>query len=85
MTDIIEAPNRGVTERPFSGDMKADCFTQTSEQFSAVQKAQATDIDFFISRTSQKPTPSWTMYNEKASTFNPEKTRLSANYSSPSI
>ena len=76
MTDIIEAPNRGVTDRPFSGDMKADCFTQTSEQFSAVQKAQATDIDFFISRTSQKPTPSWTMYNDKASTFNLEKTTV---------
>ena len=29
MTDIIPAPNRGMTERPFSGVIAADCFTVT--------------------------------------------------------
>ena len=76
MTDIIRAPKKGITERPFSGVIAANCFTQSSEQCPAAQKAQATDMAFLMSRTSQKPMPSWTLYNEKASTVNPEKTTV---------
>ena len=56
MTDIIPAPKRGIRERPFSV-VAPDCFTQLYEQCPAAQKAQATDMAFFMSRTSQKPMP----------------------------
>ena len=75
MNDIIPAPKRGITERPFSV-VAPDCFTQLYEQCPAAQKAQATDMAFFMSRTSQKPMHSWTMYYQKASTVNPEKTTV---------
>jgi len=74
MTDIIAAPNRGITERPFSGVIADDCFTQPPEECPAAQNAHATDMAFILSRSSHKPMPSWTLYNEKASTVNPEKT-----------
>lgn len=61
ITDIIPAPKRGITEPPISGVLAADCFTQSSEQCSAAQKAQATDMAFFMSRTSPKPKPSLTL------------------------
>lgn len=76
ITDIIPAPKRGITEPPISGVLAADCFTQSSEQCPAAQKAQATDMAFFMSRTSPKPKPSWTLYNQKVSTVNLEKTTV---------
>ncbi|KAF3851702.1 hypothetical protein F7725_013474 [Dissostichus mawsoni] len=48
----------------------------SSEQCPAAQKAQATDMAFFMSRTSKKQMPSWILYNQKASTVNPEKTTV---------
>ena len=65
MTDVIPAPNRGITERPFSGVIAADCFTQSPEQCPSAQNAHATDMAFILSRSSQKPMPSWTLFNQK--------------------
>ena len=76
MTDIIPAPNRGITECPFSGVIAADCFTQSPEECPSAQNAHATDMAFILSRSSHKPMPSWTLYNQKASTVNPEKTTV---------
>ena len=76
MTDVIPAPNRGITERPFSGVIAADCFTQSPEECPSAQNAHATDMAFILSRSSQKPMPSWTLFNQNASTVNPEKTTV---------
>ena len=76
MTDLIPASNRGITERQFSGLIAADCFTQSSEDCLSAQNAHATDMAFILSRSSHKPMPSWTLYNQKASTVNPEKTTV---------
>ena len=76
MTDLIPVSNRGITERPFSGLIAADCFTQSSEDCLSAQKAHATDMAFILSRSAHKPMPSWTLYNQKASTVNPEKTTV---------
>ena len=76
MTDVIPAPNRGITERPFSGVIAADCFTPSPEKCPSAQNAHATDMAFILSRSSQKPMPSWTLLNQNASTVNPEKTTV---------
>lgn len=70
MTDIIPAPNRGMTEHPFRGVIAADCFTQSPAECPSAQNAHATDMAFILSRSSHKPMPPWTLYNQKASTVN---------------
>ena len=76
MPDIIPAPNKGITERPFSGMIAAGCFTPSPEKCPSAQNAHATDMAFILSRSSQKPMPSWTLLNQNASTVNPEKTTV---------
>ena len=71
MTDIIPAPNRGVTDRPFSGVIADECFTESPDQCPVARNAHSTDMAFIISRSCHNPMPSWTLYNQKASTVNP--------------
>lgn len=76
MNDIIPTTNRGITEHPYSGVLAASCFTQPPEQCPAAQKAHATDMAYFLSRASHKPMPSWTFYNQEATTVNSQKTTI---------
>ncbi len=46
------------------------------EECPSAQNAHATDMAFILSRSSQKPMPSWTLLNQNASTVNPEKTTV---------
>ena len=39
-------------------------------------KAQATDMAFTLTRSSQQPMPSWTSFNQQVSTVNPEQTSV---------
>jgi len=50
MTDVIPAPNREIKERPFSGVIAADIFTQSPEECPSAQNAHATDMTFMLPR-----------------------------------
>ena len=76
MTEIITAHNRGETERPFSGVIADECFTESPEQCLVARNAHSTDVAFIISQSCHNRMPSWTLYNQKANTVNPKKTMV---------
>ena len=76
MNDIMTAPNSGTTEGPHNDDITPGWFTQSMDECPSAKRAHATDMAIIISRSSHKPMPSWTSFNEKASIVNPEQTSV---------
>ena len=50
--------------------------TESPKECPSSQNAHATDKAFILSLSSQKPMPSWALFNQNASTINPEKTTV---------
>ncbi|KAK2139650.1 hypothetical protein LSH36_1676g00001 [Paralvinella palmiformis] len=74
MTDIRPAPNRGIKDHPLSRVIAADCLKQPSEECPSAQNVQAINMDFILYRSSHKPMPSWTLYNQTPGIVSPENT-----------
>ena len=76
MNDIIPATNRGNIELPFSSDVTTDWFSKSIDECPSAIKAHAKDMTFILTRHDQHPMPSWTSFNQQASTVNPEQTSV---------
>ena len=76
MNDIMPAPNSGTTEGPYNDEITPGWFTQSMDECPSAKKAHATDMAFTMTRSSQEPMPSWTSFNQKVSTVNPEQTSV---------
>jgi len=73
---IPEVMNDIIPERPFTDGVTSDWFIQSIEECLSAKESHATDMAFILSRSAHTPMPSWTSFNQAASTTNSEQTSV---------
>jgi hypothetical protein len=76
INDIIPALNIGMAGGPHYLNITTEWFTQSMAECPSAKKAHAKDLVFIMTRCTQEPMPSLTLFNQKTSTVNPEQTSV---------